>query len=172
MLNVVRTACIMAMIGINPALASDLVQGYLPDARPVGQGRLSVFMWDVYDATLFAPQGVWERGGPLALTLDYLRQIDGNQIVDRSIEEIREQGFKDEVKLAAWHTQMKAIFPDVREGITLTGILLENGETVFLKNGLEIGRIKDPAFGKAFFDIWLSDKTSAPRLRKKLLGQS
>ena len=42
---------------------------------------------------------------------------------------------------------------------------------VFYKDNTEIGRIKDPAFSVAFFNIWLGDKTSAPELRRKLLGE-
>jgi hypothetical protein len=108
----------------------------------------------------------------LALKLSYLRTLRGRKIADRSIEEMRGIGITDEVKLAAWHTQMRNIFPDVQDGVSLTGVWTASGESIFFKNGQEIGRIKDPDFGKAFFDIWLSDKTSAPRLRQKLLGAS
>lgn len=170
MRNIVRITCLMAMIGITPAYSNE-ISLYIPDAKPVGQGKLSVMIWDIYDATLYAPQGIWQKSGPLALKLNYLRSIDGNKIADRSAEEIRDQGFKDEVKLAAWHTQMKKIFPDVENGTSITGILTASGETIFLKDGLEIGRIKDPEFGKTFFDIWLSEKTSAPDLRQDLLGR-
>lgn len=166
----VRTACVLVLLGITPAYALDHIQSYVPEAQKVGQGRLTYLFWDVYDATLYAPEGAWNDRKPFALQLSYLRTLNGKKIADRSAEEIRGQGFKDEVKLATWHAQMRKIFPDVDEGVNLTGVYTESGETIFYRDNFEIGRIKDPEFSKAFFGIWLDEKTSAPDLRRKLLG--
>ncbi len=172
MRNVVRTACALALLGITPAYAIDHIGSYVPNAEKVGYGRLSYMLWDVYDAALYAPDGDWQSDQPFALQLSYLRNIPGEKIADRSAEEIRAQGYTDEVRLADWHAQMRSIFPDVQEGIALTGVFTKTGETIFYKNNQEIGRIKDPEFGNQFFNIWLSPQTSAPDLRRKLLGQS
>ena len=107
---------------------------------------------------------------PLLFNFLIYRTLEGKKIADRSVEEIRGQNFTNEVKLAAWHAQMRKIFPDVDEGISLTGVYTKTGETVFYKNNTEIGRINDPEFSKAFFGIWFNEKTSAPGLRQKLLG--
>lgn len=168
--NVVRTACILTVLGITPAYAMQHIRSYIPTAQKVGQGRLTYLLWDVYDATLYAPQGQWEKGEPLALQLSYLRDIEGKKIADRSAEEMRQQGLADEVKIATWHAQMKKIFPDVDEGMSLTGIYTDTGESVFYKDNVEIGRINDPEFSNAFFGIWLNEGTSSPDLRRKLLG--
>ena len=168
--NVVRTACALALLGITPAHALEHIRTYVPSAKKVGEGRLTYLFWDVYDATLYAPKGSWQEGKPFALQLSYLREIEGKKIADRSVEEMRNQGIKDEVKLATWHAQMRNIFPDVDEGVRLTGVYTEKGEAVFYKGDREVGRINDPEFSKAFFDIWLNEKTSAPDLRRKLLG--
>lgn len=170
MLNVVRTACALMLIGVSPAFASDQIDLHVPDAEIVGQGRLSYMFWDVYDAALFAPNGQWKQGQPFALKLSYLRDLEGEKIADRSIEEIRNQGFRNEVKLADWHSQLRNIFPDVKMNSSITGIYTNEGITIFYQNNQEIGRVNDPEFGQKFFDIWLSQKTSAPSLRKKLLG--
>jgi hypothetical protein len=168
--SVVRTACALAIIGVTPSYALEHIRSYVPDAQKVGEGRLSYLLWDVYDATLYAPKGAWEDGEPFALQLSYLRALDGRQIADRSIEEIRGQGFADEVKLATWHAQMRKIFPDVDEGVRLTGVYTQSGESVFYYDDVEIGRISDAEFGRAFFGIWLNEKTSAPDLRRQLLN--
>ena len=170
--KVLRMTALLAMLYITPAFAAERIETYIPEAKPVGAGRLSVFLMDVYDATLIAREGKWQPGEPLALQLTYLRHFKGNKIADRSAQEMRNIGITDEVKLATWHAQMRRIFPDVDEGVTLTGIMIANGESIFLRNGKEIGRIKDPDFGTAFFGIWLNEKTSAPSLRQKLLGES
>lgn len=168
--NTIRTACALALLGITPAHALDHIRGFVPEAQKVGEGRLSYLFWDVYDATLYAPEGEWQVDRPFALQLSYLREIEGKKIADRSVEEIREQGFTDEVKLATWHAQMRKIFPNVDKGMTLTGVYTGNGETVFYHDNEEVGRIKSSEFSRAFFNIWLSEDTSAPDLRRKLLG--
>jgi hypothetical protein len=146
------------------------VQKVIPDAQPVGSGQLSYLVWDVYDATLYAPDGVWTDIPPYALKLDYLMDLEGDDIAERSITEMRGQGFNDETKLIAWESEMKSIFPNVSKGTSLTGIYDENGITTFYQNGNLIGRIEDSEFGKRFFDIWLHPKTSEPSLRAQLIG--
>lgn len=168
--TVARIACAFALLGIAPTFAVDHIRSYVPDVQKVGQGRMTYMFWDIYDATLYAPQGAWNHHKPFALQLSYLRTLKGKKIADRSAEEIRGQGFTDEVKLATWHAQMRKIFPDVDVGISLTGVYTKAGETIFYRDNSEIGRIKDPEFSKAFFGIWLDEKTSAPELRRKLLG--
>ena len=168
--NTIRTACALAVLGITPAYAFDYIRQYVPRAQKVGQGRLTYLLWDVYDATLYAPGGAWQKDQPFALQLSYLRDITGKKIADRSVEEMRNQALADEVQLATWHAQMSNIFPDVGEGISLTGVYTKDGVTVFYRDNNEIGRIEDPEFSRAFFGIWLNEATSAPDLRRKLLG--
>lgn len=172
MRNTIRVTCLLAIISITPAYAMEQIAQYVPQAEKVGHGRLTVMLWDVYDASLFAPQGQWDKTKPFALQLLYLRNISGKKIADRSIEEIRKQGFNDEVRLADWHAQMIKIFPDVKKNTALTGVYNDSKETIFFNDGEEIGRIQDPNFGTYFFDIWLGETTSAPGLRQKLLGHS
>lgn len=136
----------------------------------VGSARFQFMFLDIYDATLYAPKSGWSFSTPFALELKYLRNLSGKKIADRSAKEIRHQGFNDEIKLADWHAQMTSIFPDVRSGTTLTGVYEPNSETVFYKDEKIIGSIKDPTFGKWFFGIWLSEKTSEPDFRNELLG--
>lgn len=159
----------VAALATTPAPAPE-IHTHVPNAALVGEGRLSVLVWDVYDAQLYAPAGEYASKPPFALSLSYLMDLSGEDIAVRSVEEMREQGMRDEVKLAAWYAQMKDIFPDVAPGVNLTGILNDKGESVFYRDGEEIGRIRDPEFGTRFFDIWLAESTSEPELRGQLLG--
>lgn len=161
----------LLMIASAPALAVDYIQPFVPNAEMVGEGRLRVFMLDVYDAQLYAPKGDLNNEEPLALRLSYLRDIPGKKIADRSLDEMRDQDRWSAEQLEAWHEKMLNVFPDVKKGDELTGVLTKNNQTVFLMGGQEIARIEDSNFGTAFFNIWLSEKTGAPTLRKKLLGQ-
>jgi hypothetical protein len=146
------------------------VSRYVKDAAPVGEGRMSYMFWELYDATLYASQGEFKKGKPFALSLKYLRPIEGRKIADTSAEEIRRQGRANEYKIAAWHEQMRRIFPDVNEQTTLTGIYQPGRGVTFYQNDVRVGVIQDDEFGKNFFDIWLGPQTRAPDLRRALMG--
>jgi hypothetical protein len=160
----------VCLLAITPAMASTVVQKYVPHAEQVGSGKISYAFWDIYDATLYAPKGIWHAHTPYALSIHYFREIKGNAIAERSVEEMRKQGFSDEVKLAQWHIQMRRIFPDVKNGTVLTAIFTAHQSTDFYLGNRHIGSIKGAEFAKHFSNIWLSEKTSEPELRQKLLG--
>ncbi len=167
----ISLALVVLLIPIKtPADTYSIVNHIIPDAEIVGEGRLTLLFWDVYDATLYAPEGTWNSKKPFALTLSYLRDLEGSDIAERSVEEIQKQGFNDETKLSKWHQEMQDIFPDVRHGTELTGVHIPGRATHFFEDGKKIGTITDPEFGQYFFDIWLGEKTSEPGLRKQLIG--
>ncbi len=160
----------LCLAGQGALAAMDLAVSFVPDAKQVGQGRLSVLFWDVYDAKLYAPDGTWSQDKPFMLSLHYFREIKGVDIADRSVQEIRNQGFDDEVKLAAWHTQMKHLFPDVEDGSILSAVFIPGEKIKFFDRHQPIGVVNDAMFVRLFADIWLSEKTSRPDLRRQLLG--
>ena len=145
---------------------------HFADPKKVGEAVLKYLFWDVYRAELFAPSQGWRPDAPFALSLNYLRDIDGINIADRTISEMRDQGFSDDGKLSTWQSRLRDIFPNVSDGTRLTGVRDRDGNTIFYRNGGKIGEIKDPDFTRRFFDIWLSEKTSEPSLRRALLGGS
>ena len=145
---------------------------HIPKAELVGEGRLSVLAWDIYDAQLFAPKGQLTKQAPFALKLSYLRDVKSDAIVKTTIDEISRQGFKDKNRLQRWQQKLSRIYPDVKKGSTLIGVRTAKGTTVFCAADREIGRIDDPEFTKHFFNIWLGDKTKSPDLRRRLLGQT
>lgn len=153
------------------ANAKEFIKNYVPDAMKSGTDRYTYMIFDVYDATLYAPQGKWTHNQPYALSLEYLRTLKGEKIAERSTQEMRDQGLSDEIKLAGWFSQMKEIFPDVRKGTVLTGVYIPEKETRFYKNDQPIGIVKDPEFGRWFFGIWLAENTTAPELRQNLIGK-
>jgi hypothetical protein len=66
---------------------------------------------------------------------------------------------------------MRALFPDVAAGDTLTGVHLPERGARFFHNGRLLGEIRDPQFSRAFFAIWLDPRTREPSLRAALLGE-
>ena len=136
----------------------------------MGSGRFSVLFWDVYDATLFAPEGKWQANSPYALSLTYLRDFDGEDIASRSVKEMRRQSGVSRADLDRWLPLMRDLFPDVTSGDTLTGVYLDNGSARFYLNGSLLGDIEAPGFASRFFAIWLGEQTSEPEFRNKLLA--
>jgi hypothetical protein len=135
----------------------------------VGAGRLSVFLIPVFDATLYAPKGVWRADKPFALELAYLRTIKAADIVERSVHEIKHQGHTDTARLSSWEGHMRRLFPDVQKGTRLMGVRDERGHMQLYNSGRLLGRVDEPDFTAAFFNIWLGPKTSQPGLRQDLL---
>jgi hypothetical protein len=148
----------------------------LGDARPAGSGRLTWFGLHVYDARLFVPRTGFDArrfaDHPFALELTYARKLQGRAIAERSEAEIAKLGIGTEAQRARWRQAMAALFPDVQAGQRLAGVHVPGQATEFYFDGRPIGRIDDPAFGAAFFGIWLDARTTAPDLRASLLKQA
>jgi Chalcone isomerase-like len=145
----------------------------LPNARSVGVAQLQVWGFKVYDARLWAelefnPQDYTRRA--FALEINYLRSFDNDAVAERSIQEMRGIGGMSEAQAVQWLAQMRKIFPDIAKGDRLVGLHKPGIGASFSFNGKPVGDILDPEFARLFFGIWLSPKTSAPQLRRGLLG--
>ena len=152
-----------------PVFAKDLHK-YIEQPELVGKARLTMFFFDIYDASLIAPQGKFINEKPFALELTYLRDFDGEDIASRSIDEMRKLGMKDEMKLAKWYQAMQDIFPNVKEFETITGIVDDQQVSHFYIDDRPLGIVHDKEFSKWFFNIWLSENTAEPKMRRQLLG--
>lgn len=137
----------------------------------LGEGVLRKFGFKVYDARLWTSNKAPSFDDMFALELTYALSLDGKAIAERSVEEMRKQGGYDEASLKRWGEEMARAFPDIKKGDTLVGVSIPGKEARFYSRDKLLATISDPAFARAFFNIWLSDKTSEPRLREKLLGQ-
>jgi Chalcone isomerase-like len=145
---------------------------YFDDARLAGSGRLTWFGLRVYDAALFAPRRfdpADAAGQAFGLVLTYARRLDGKGIANASRDEIQRLGFGSAAQRARWHERMLALFPDVDKGRRLTGIHVPRQGARFYFDDEFIGAIEDPEFARAFFAIWLDERTRAPQLRESLL---
>lgn len=166
---------ILSLVAIcfsTPAFSKDAALQHIPRAEIVGEGTLSVAFWDIYHATLYAPNGTLHTDKSFALSIRYLLFINGEDIADRSIEEMQKQGFQNAEKMAVWNQQMKNIFPNVYDGAILTAVFIPGKETIFYYHNRQAGIIKDAEFTRIFSNIWLAENTSEPELRNKLLKLS
>jgi len=145
------------------------VQSALPALKPLGEGRLRFFGLHVYDSALWALDGVWSFERAFALDIRYAMSIKGRDLSRRSIEEMRNIGVTDDAKLRRWEAAMDRLFPDIRPGDRLVGLHLPGREARFYNQERLIGTVPDPEFARAFFGIWLDERTSEPKLRAQML---
>ena len=150
------------------SLETDLTAGL----QRLGSGSFRRLGFHVYDATLFAPNAAAAARlqAPLALRLEYRRSIDAADIVDASIAELGKLGIAAQ-QLSEWAPLMTAVFPDVRSGDAIIG-RHEGHQARFALNDRPLGTVAAPGFADAFFGIWLDARTSAPQLRRALLGET
>ncbi len=154
-----------------PALPAQVTTG-MPNLKAVGGGLLRMFGFQVYNAYLWTPDGAsFDQAKPHVLDIHYLRTFSAKQLAERSIDEMRGQGTGNEAVYPKWVTEMQRVFADVKEGDRLIGIATPARTAKFFHNGTYRGEVADAAFTDAFFGIWLSEKSSQPGMRERLLGK-
>jgi hypothetical protein len=144
----------------------------LTDARYRGSGKLTFLRLHVYDARLWVLEGFTPENyeqQPLALELLYARSLKGELIAERSLAEMRRVSDPSGEQAEQWLSQMRSLFPNVVAGDRITGIQTPGESTRFFLNGQLRGEVRDADFTRAFFSIWLSPRTSEPKLRQALL---
>lgn len=140
--------------------------------RKCGAARLKVLFWDIYESSLYTPDGTWSEGvRPLRLDIRYLRAISALDLVKQTGKEWAEQG-KSSPQHLVWQGELLSIWPDVTEGDVISLAIDPSGVSTFLFNGDAIGTIGDPQFGEDFAGIWLSPDTTRPALRRQLIGEA
>ena len=154
---------------VTPAIAQTPGwSAFLPSAELVGQGEFRYWGFRVYDASLWSPQGSYEAGAPFALSLRYARDFSARSIVDSSLDEMRKLG-KPVDSNPQWEVGLLQAMVDIKRGDTLTGVYTPGKGAVFFHNDQITGQINEP-LAKAFFSIWLDERTRAPNLRQALIG--
>lgn len=160
----------LALLVANSSVhAKEALDPYVKGLQLQGQGRMTFWGFDVYDARLYVGDQRGQAG--FALDLNYLRSLKGTDIAKRTVEEMQRLGVSD-TNRSTWGKKLDGIFPDVVSGSSLTAIHVPGRGTVFLHNGKPAGEIAGDDFAKAFFSIWLDPKTAAPKLRTALIGQA
>ena len=156
--------------------ASDMhadLRDLLPQHKLSGKGRLTVWGFDVYDASLWVTPGFKAdklTALPFALELAYLRDFTNTDIAERSIVEMRRSATISEAQAKAWTAAMLRVIPNVKKGDRIMGVYRPGTGAAFLVNGKPTGEIMDAEFARLFFGIWLSPKTSEPKVRSALLA--
>lgn len=172
---------LVLLLATAPAAGANTAPGAITQAliepRLAGEGELRWFGLRVYTAQLWvggAPGLQLERlpTTPFALDLRYGTALKGAAIASRSLQEIERLGYGDATRRSRWSEAMQRVFPDVSRGDRLTGVHEPGRGVRFFHNDRPLGLIEDPEFARAFFAIWLDERTVAPALREALLRAS
>lgn len=146
----------------------------------VGEAQLSFLFFDVYRSKLLTPSGLYVQSPdvtphPLALSIDYQRDISKKELLDATQEQWIEQGY-GRTEVTQWITQLSDIFPSVKRGENLTYITDGRfGHFIYSSAGEGtqlLGDIENEQLNDAFVGIWLSPKTEFSDLRKQLIGRN
>lgn len=136
----------------------------------VGEAKLDVLFWDVYQSELYTLTGSYQKESyPQALKIHYLRDIKAEDLVERTAEEWQKLGIGQGVS-ARWIEHIRSIWPNIKKGDELLLIVDQNKISEFYFNQKSIGLIEDTEFGYNFLRIWLDEKSSYPKLQKQLIG--
>jgi hypothetical protein len=142
----------------------------ISELKKVGEAKLKILFWDVYNSTLYTQTGEYQAEQfPQTLKIQYLRDIDAEDLIERTKDEWEKLGINQEL-FNQWIPLLTDIFPNIKEGDTLLLNVSENQQSEFFFNGKTIGKITDRTFGKSFLRIWLDENCSYPKVRNKLIG--
>ena len=142
----------------------------LEDLKKVGEAKLKVLFWDIYNSSLYSKTGEYQSEQfPQALKINILKDIDAGDLIKRTQGEWEKLGIKHEI-FSQWIPLLINIFPDIKKGDTLLFSVSENQQSEFFYNGKTIGKITDQTFGKIFLRIWLDENSSYPKVRNQLIG--
>lgn len=135
--------------------------------RQWGSGEMSWFGIALYRATLWVA-GTDPDSAPIALQLDYRRDITRERLVRASVDEMRRLG-SDPAQLPRWEAELRRVFADVRAGETIVGVHYPGRGAAFYHRDQPSGFVADAEFARRFFAIWLDPDSRSPALRTALL---
>jgi hypothetical protein len=157
-----------------PALPTELANS-LPTVELAGKGKLTFFGLEVYESRLWTDssfKALAFENHSFALELHYMRNFTAVDIAKRSLEEMQRIEPVPEQKATLWVKTLSEAFPNVKKGDRIVGVHKPGFGVTFWHNGKRSSEIRDADFSRQFFAIWLSPKTSEPKLRQALLGKA
>ncbi|MCK7458446.1 chalcone isomerase family protein [Idiomarina aminovorans] len=160
---------VLALFSLN-LLAADCTTSVPEKFKRVGETRLSVYFWDVYDATLYSPSGTYKKEERQALLLEYLRDIKAKDLIETTEEEWQKLGLNSD-NHAKWLAKLDSIWPDIEEGDCLLLVEKSDGTAAFYQGDKLLGEVEDKHFTEQFLAIWLSEKSRFESERKALIGE-
>ena len=165
---------LLALLILIPNLswATEDKQEVFQSPKLIGEGTLKVLMWEVYDLRLFTDGTPFSWSDKFMLEFDYNRELKKESVIDASLKEFKLQPNVTDKDIKAWEMYLKQVIQSVQKGTKASVMWFPEGQIVFNYEGSAPSTIENEDFARAFLNIWLGEKTSRPKLRSQLLGDS
>lgn len=147
-----------------PAIADQFIQNV-----PHGQGKYYWGIIHVYDATLWTDAETWSYDKPFALSLRYHISAKPEAISEETVKQLKEVSTLTPEQLERFGKELDHLYPAMKDGDVITAYYTPENKMALYHNGEYRGAVEEAEFVRPFFDIWLSTKTTEPKLRADLL---
>lgn len=138
----------------------------------IGENDLRVFGFNIYHIALWSETAEFSYEKKFAINIKYKRNFSSEELTQRSIEEIsRINSISDEAQLKIYADKLLKIFKPVKIGDSKTAIFSPKNGVLLFHNSTLSGTISDPKLARYFVDIWLSEKSSYPKMTMAILGK-
>jgi len=165
--NFIRASLLLPIL----AYPSIGLAGPLENLQLVGEARLRVFFWRIYDSSFYSATGTFDGIEPeIALKIEYRRNIKLEELIKRTKEEWEAMD-RFSAENEVWLEQLQTFLPSISRGDTITLRVDGNLGSTFYYNSEPIGQIDDDQFTKEFLSIWLSEESGYPNLQRQLIGR-
>ena len=138
----------------------------------IGEGTLKVLMWEVYDLRLYTDGSPFSWNNKFMLEFDYSRELKKKSVIDASLKEFKLQPNVTNKDIKAWEVYLEQVIQPVQKSTKASIMWFPEGQIIFNYEGSPPSNIENEDFARAFLNIWLGEKTSRPKLRSQLLGDS
>lgn len=136
----------------------------------VGETRLRVMLFRIYDAELYSDNGSYSDANELLLRLEYARDFSAAKLAEQTQDEWERMGYPQNDESNAWVNQLSEMWPDVSSGDCIVAHNVADGGITFYGTEGELGSIEDNNFAEQFLSIWLSENARFRSSRDELVG--
>jgi hypothetical protein len=165
---------LLALLILIPSLSwsnEDKQEGF-QSPKLIGEGTLKVLMWEVYDLRLYTDGTAFTWQDKFMLEFDYSRELKKESVIDASLKEFKLQPHVTDKDIEAWEVYLEQVIQPVQKDTKASVMWVPEGQIIFDYEGSPPSTIENEDFARAFLNIWLGEKTSRPKLRSQLLGDS
>ena len=165
---------LLTLLILIPSLSwtNEIKQEVFQSPKLIGEGTLKVLMWEVYDLRLFTDGTPFSWSDKFMLEFDYSRELKKESVIDASLKEFKLQPNVSDKDIKAWEVYLEQVIQPVQKGTKASVMWIPEGQIIFDYEGSPPSTIENEDFARAFLNIWLGEKTSRPKLRSQLLGDS
>lgn len=169
-----RFASLIFAIALWPAMAlaekPPELRGAPEAAEKVGDTSFGFLFWNVFDASLWSPDGAFNWDKSFALALTYRRTFTAESLTEKTIEEMARISGNPEASYADFARSFLACIDDVGPGDRITAVSIGPTATRLFLNGQSRCDLERVDLRRDFFSIWLSDDSLFPDATARLKG--